>query len=115
MKLFIRNTPNSVFFWNGIAILIFSILLAISEETRCVALLIIVIASAILLLGGLGEGPNHDPIGYNYWMYLSPLVWAFMALAFLLYSLTWTIHKIVKRFSKFNQWLNQQSDLDSCE
>ena len=103
IKQFFKDTPNSVFFWNGVVV--FTIIGAFlwDIDKGYFSIVLLIIASLMLFMGSLGEGPDYNPIKNHYWVFLSPLTWAIFVLAMMI----WTIVIVVVLVKKFNKFLNK--------
>ena len=55
IRQFFKDTPNSVFFWNGLVTLLLIIPFFISEDAGLGSLTLLVLASFIMMLGALGK------------------------------------------------------------
>lgn len=101
IRQFLKDTPNSVLFWNGIVVLL--LIGAFLTREGALATILLTVFSLVLVLNGLGEGPGYDVIGYHWWAYLSPLVW----LACLFGTVVWVLIRAGKLVNKFNKFLNK--------
>jgi hypothetical protein len=103
IKQFFKDTPNSVFFWNGVVV--FTIIGAFlwDIDKGYFSIVLLLICSFLLLISAMGEGPNYQVIGYHWWAYASPVLW----FAYVLGMLIWLAIEVYKLIKKFNKFLNR--------
>jgi hypothetical protein len=108
---FFKDTPNSVFFWNGLTLLAFIILCSMGEQVALITMLIISIPAFFMIVINLEDAKYDDSveiIGYHYWVYLAPATWAFLIMAMTLYATSWLVVKVIEKVKQFNNWLNKK-------
>lgn len=111
MKQFYKTIPNSVFFWNGLALLAFIILCSMGECVALSTMLLISIPAFFMIVINREDSKYDDNvkvIGYNWWAYLAPSTWILMAIAIVLFAVSWLILQIIEQIKKFNNWLNKK-------
>lgn len=111
IKQFFKDTPNSVFFWNGLALIAFIILCCMGEDVALGTMLIISIPAFFMIIINLQDAKYDDSIkiiGYHYWAYLAPVTWILMVIAITLFIIGWLVSKVIEQIKQFNNWLNKK-------
>lgn len=111
IKQFFKDTPNSVFFWNGLALLAFIILCSMGEDVALGTITVLSFVSFWTIIINFGDSKydkDKKVIGYNYWMYLSPVTWAIIVIGFTVGGIVHIIFKASDYTESFNNWLNQK-------
>jgi hypothetical protein len=111
IKQFFKDTPNSVFFWNGLALLAFIILCCMGEDIALGTILLISIPALFMITNNQSDlkyDDNVKVIGYHWWAYLSPVTWAIGVIAFVLFLIVWIVVKGSEYAGQFNNWLNKK-------
>lgn len=111
IKQFFKDTPNSVFFWNGLALIAFIILCCMGEDVALGTMLIISIPAFFMIIINLQDVKYDDSIkiiGYHYWAYLAPVTWILMVIAITLFIIGWLVSKVIEQIKQFNNWLNKK-------
>ena len=111
IKQFFKDTPRSVFFWNGLVLLAFIILCFMGQVVVFGTMFLISIPALFLILINFEDSRYDDSkkiIGYHYWVYLSPVTWILIAAGFILGGLFWVGFKIAQAVRKFNKYLNKK-------
>ncbi len=111
IRKFFKNTPNSVFFWNGLALLAFIILCCMGEQIALGTMLLISIP-AVFMIAINWEDLKYDDdskiIGYHWWAYLAPVTWALIVIGLVLGGIVCTVLKGSEYAEQFNNWLNKK-------
>ena len=100
IKQFFKDTPNSAFFWNGVVVCAIIGAFLWDTDKGYFSIVVLIFSSLMLLMGSLGEGPDHKVIGYHWWAYASPVLWVVVAFGMMI-MLSIEIYKLVKKFNKF--------------
>lgn len=111
IKQFFKDTPNSVFFWNGLALLAFIILCCMGEDVALGTMLMISIPAVFMIVinwEDLRYDDNVKVIGYHWWAYLAPGTWVIIVIGLALGAIVWTILKGSEYAEQFNNWLNKK-------
>jgi len=111
IKQFFKDTPNSVFFWNGLAVLAFSILCSMGEQVALPTMLLISIPAVFIIINNWEDSKYDDNgkiIGYQYWVYLAPITWAIIVIGIVIGGVVWIVDKGSEYVGQFNNWLNQK-------
>ena len=111
IKQFFKDTPNSVFFWNGLALAAFIILCCMGEDVAVGTMLVISIPALFMIISNLQDAKYDDSIkiiGYHYWVYLAPITWILLGIAIILFTIGWLVSKIIEQIKHFNNWLNKK-------
>ena len=111
VKQFFKDTPNSVFFWNGLALIAFTVLCCMGENVALGTMLTISISALFMIIVNLGDSrydENIKIIGYHYWAYLAPITWILLVIGVILFIVVWLVMKAVDQITLFNIWLNKK-------
>ncbi|QQO91962.1 amino acid transporter [Flavobacterium phage vB_FspM_immuto_3-5A] len=111
LKQFFKDTPNSVFFWNGLVLLLFTILCSMGESVALGTMLVISIPALFRIIINLEDAKYDDSIkviGYHYWVYLTPLTWILFIIAAIIALVFWLANKGANKVKQFNNWLNKK-------
>lgn len=111
VKQFFKNTPNSVFFWNGLALIAFIVLCCMGENVALGTMLTISIPALFMIIVNLEDSrydENVKIIGYHYWAYLAPITWILLVIGAILFIVVWIVFKTVDQITLFNIWLNKK-------
>ena len=111
IKQFFKDTPNSVFFWNGLALLAFIILCCMGEDVALGTMLLISIPAVFMIVINWEDSKYDDNvkvIGYHWWAYLSPITWAILLIGAVLVGIVWIVLKGSEYAGQFNNWLNKK-------
>ena len=111
IKQFFKDIPNSVFFWNGLALLAFIILCCIGEGVALGTMFLISIPAFFMIVlnwEDLKYDDNVKIIGYHWWAYLAPVTWVIIVIGLILGGLVWIILKGSEYAGQFNDWLNKK-------
>jgi len=111
IKQFFKDTPNSVFFWNGLALLAFIILCCMGEQIALGTLFLISIPAVFMIVINWEDSKYDDNvkvIGYHWWAYLAPSTWAIAVIGLILGGFIWTILQGSEYARQFNNWLNKK-------
>lgn len=103
IKQFFKDTPNSVFFWNGVVVLSIIGAFLWDIDKGYFSIVVLMFSSFALVIHALGEGPDYKVIGYHWWAYASPVLWVIIAFGLL----TMLLVEIYKLIEKFNRFLNK--------
>ena len=111
IKQFFKDTPNSVFFWNGLALVAFILLCCMGEDVAVGTMLVISIPALFMIISNLQDAKYDDSIkiiGYHYWVYLAPVTWILLGIAITLFTVGWFVSKVIEQIKQFNNWLNKR-------
>jgi len=110
IKQFLKDTPNSVFFWNGLALLAFIILCSMGEDVALVTMLLISFPAVFMIMLNWEDRRYTDSkiIGYHWWAYLAPGTWILVAIGLVLAGIVFTVLKGSEYAGQFNNWLNKK-------
>jgi len=111
VKQFFKNTPNSVFFWNGLALIAFIVLCCMGENVALGTMIVISIPALFMIMVNLEDSrydKNVKIIGYHYWAYLAPITWILMVIGIVLFVIVWVVMQAVEQVELFNNWLNKK-------
>lgn len=111
VKQFFKDTPNSVLFWNGLALISFIILCCMGENVALGTMLAISIPAFFMIIINLQDAKYDNSIkiiGYHYWAYLAPITWILMVIGIILFVIVWLVIKAVEQVKLFNNWLNKK-------
>lgn len=111
IKQFFRDTPNSIFFWNGLALLAFIILCCMGEGVALGTMLVISIPALFTIMSNLQDARYDDSIkiiGYHYWVYLAPATWILLGIGITVFIVGQLVLKVIERIKQFNNWLNKK-------
>ena len=110
IKQFFKDTPNSVFFWNGLALLVFSILCSMGEQTALGTMFLVSIPEVFMIMINWEDRRYTDGkiIGYHWWAYLAPGTWAIMLIVLVVGGIVWIVLKGSEYAGQFNNWLNKK-------
>ena len=111
IKQFFKDTPNSVFFWNGLALVAFIILCCMGEDVALGTMLVVSIPALFMIISNLQDAKYDDSIkiiGYHYWVYLAPVTWILLGIAITLFTIGWLVSKVIEQIKQFNNWLNKK-------
>ena len=111
VKQFFKNTPNSVFFWNGLALIAFILLCCMGENIALGTMIVISIPAFFMIMVNLEDSrydKNVKIIGYHYWAYLAPITWILMVIGIVLFVIVWVVMQAVEQVELFNNWLNKK-------
>lgn len=111
IKQFFKDTPNSVFFWNGLALLAFIILCSMGEDVALSTMLLISIPAFFMIIINFQEARYDETkrvIGYHWWAYLAPVTWVILLIGVVLVGIVHIIFKVSDYTESFNNWLNQK-------
>lgn len=111
IRQFIKNTPNSVFFWNGLALVLFIILCSVGGDIALSVLVYINIPAFYLIIMNMEDSRYNDDkrvVGYHYWVYLAPITWILIAVALTIVLICQLVFKIGDKIKCFNNWLNKK-------
>lgn len=110
IKQFFKDTPNSVFFWNGLALLVFIILCCMGKDVALDTMLLISIPAFFMVVLNWEDSRYHDNkiIGYQYWAYLAPVTWILIGIGIILGVVVWIVLKGSEYAEQFNDWLNKK-------
>lgn len=110
-KKFFKDTPNSVFFWNGLALLAFIILCCIGEGAALGTMFLISIPAFFMIVlnwEDLKYDDNVKIIGYHWWAYLAPVTWVIIVIGLVLGGIAYIVLKGSEYAGQFNDWLNKK-------
>ena len=111
IKQFFKDTPNSVFFWNGLALVAFIILCCMGEDVALGTMLVINIPAFFMIISNLQDARYDDSIkiiGHHYWAYLAPVTWILLGIAITFFTIGWLVSKVIEQIKQFNNWLNKK-------
>lgn len=110
IRKFFKDTPNSVFFWNGLALLAFIILCCMGEDVALGTMLLISIPAFFMIFMNWEDSRYNDTkiIGYHYWAYLAPITWVLIGIGLVLGGVVWIVLKGSEYAGNFNNWLNKK-------
>ena len=108
IRKFFKDTPNSVFFWNGLALLAFIILCCMGEDVASGTILLINIPAIFMIVSNWEDDDRIKVIGYHWWAYLAPVTWAIIVIGLVLGGFIYTILKGSEYARQFNNWLNKK-------
>ena len=111
IKQFFKDTPNSVFFWNGLALLAFIILCFMGEQAVLSTMFLISIPAVFMIVINWEDSKYDDNVkivGYHWWAYLAPVTWVLIVIGLVLGGLIWVILKGSEYARQFNNWLNKK-------
>jgi len=111
VKQFCKDTPNSVWFWNILVVLVFILIWMLNKEISLVIYALINIPAFFMIFINLQDAKYDDSvkiIGYHYWVYLTPITWVLLAVAVVIFSISWLIVKVIEKVKQFNNWLNKK-------
>jgi hypothetical protein len=108
IKQFFKDTQNSVFFWNGLALLAFIILCCMGEDVALGTMLLINIPAIFMIVSNWEDADRNKVIGYHWWAYLAPVTWILTVIAIGLGGLIWLGFTGVDKVEQFNNWLNKK-------
>ena len=111
IKQFFKDTPNSVFFWNGLALLTFIILCSMGEQVVLSTMCLISIPAVFMIVINWEDSKYDDNVkivGYHWWAYLAPVTWVLIVVGLVLGGLIWIILKGSEYARQFNNWLNKK-------
>lgn len=111
IKQFFKATPNSVFFWNGLALIAFIVLCCMGENVALGTMIVISIPALFMIMVNLEDSrydKNVKIIGYHYWAYLAPITWILMVIGIVLFVIVWVVMQAVEQVELFNNWLNKK-------
>jgi hypothetical protein len=111
IKQFFKDTPNSVFFWNILAVLVFILIWALDEEVALGIYILINVPVVYFLFVRMSD-IKHDKeapvIGYQYWVWLVPITWVLVLIGLTLGGLFWVGFTGADKVKQFNNWLNKK-------
>ena len=87
IKQFFKDTPNSVFFWNGLALLTFIILCSMGEQVVLSTMCLISIPAVFMIVINWEDSKYDDNVkivGYHWWAYLAPVTWVLIVVGLVL-------------------------------
>jgi len=111
IKQFFKDTPNSVFFWNGLALLLFILLCSMGEQAALPTVLLINIPALFMVFINWEDSRYDESIkivGYHWWAYLAPITWVLIAIGLILGGLFYIILQGYEYTKHFNNWLNKK-------
>lgn len=111
IKQFFKDTPNSVFFWNGLVLLSFILLYIIGEDITMGMIVMINIPAFFMILINLEDSRYNSSkkvIGYHYWIYLAPITWVLILIGLIIGGVVWIIIQGSEYSKHFNNWLNKK-------
>ena len=110
VKQFFKDTPNSVWFWNILTVLIFLLIWVVNKEIALGIYIIINFPTAFLLMTRLTDAKYDDKtpiIGYHFWVWLVLITWIFLILILVVGGLLCIGPVGDKKIKQFNNWLNK--------
>ena len=111
IKQFFKDTPNSVWFWNILAVLVFIIIWALDEEVALGIYTLINLPVILFLFSRLQDAkynPEAPVIGYHYWLWLVPITLILVVIGLVLGGLIHIGFTTSDRIKEFNKWLNKK-------
>lgn len=111
IKQFFKDTPNSVFFWNILAVLVLALFYIVDKEVVYGIYLLINLPTAFFLFMRMSD-TKYDKeapiVGYHFWVWLVPITWVLMLIGLTLGGLFWVGFTGADKVKQFNNWLNKK-------
>jgi len=111
IKQFFKDTPNSVWFWNILTVLVFILIWALDEEVALGIYTLINVPVTFFLFGRMSDAKYDKEapvIGYHYWVWLVPITLILAITGLVLGGLIHIGFTASDRIKEFNNWLNKK-------
>jgi hypothetical protein len=111
IKQFFKDTPNSVWFWNILAVLVFILIWALDEEVALGIYTLINLPVVFFLFMRMSDAKydKETPIiAYQYWVWLVPITWVLVIVGLALGGLFWVGFTGADKIKEFNKWINKK-------
>jgi hypothetical protein len=111
IKQFFKDTPNSVWFWNILAVLVFILIWALDEEVALGIYILINVPVVYFLFMRMSDAKYDKEapvIGYHYWVWLVPITLILAITGLILGGLIHIGFTASDRIKEFNNWLNKK-------